>query len=306
MKSLFHLLALCTTLLLAPALHADRVSEASPISLRDFKLVGNLTSDRANFTLTATAHVENSKGGSLELLNGAVALTEISEHKQDRAKWQLRVATNGFTAEFERGGDFPIQLRFAAAVRQRDGWNFVDFRVAPSPLEPIVLQGLAADTQFQFAGAARPDHAGKEFSSFLPSDGLVSLAWKEARPEAEGKLFYAAEMLSQITLSPGLMRQVALLDFKVMQGELSRVTLLLRGAGEVTRVQGDHVLSWNVEPAPDSQDRRLVVQLNQPQKDQFALQVQLQTPIGAFPQVADAVQVRPESATRFAGYFRIE
>ena len=133
----------------------------------------------------------------------------------------------------------------------------------------------------------------------------MKLSWKEARPEAEGKLFYAAEMLSQISVSPGLMRQVALLDFKVMQGELNRVALLLRGAGEVTRVQGDQVLAWNVEPVPNSADRRLVVQFNQPQKDQFALQVQMQTPLGAFPQAADAMQLRPEGATRFAGYFRI-
>src|SRR3974390_1167288 len=100
-------------------------------------------------------------------------------------------------------------------------------------------------------------------------------------------------MLSQISVSPGLMRQVALLDFKVMQGELNRVTLLLRGSGEVTRVQGEQVLSWTVVPGPDPSTRCLVVQFNQPQKDQFAIQVQMQTPLGAFPQTADAMQLRP-------------
>ena len=101
------------------------------------------------------------------------------------------------------------------------------------------------------------------------------------------------------------MRQAALFDFKVMQGELNRVTLLLRGSGEVTRVQGDQVLSWTVVPGPDATTRCLVVQFNQPQKDQFALQVQMQTPLGAFPLATDAMQLRPERATRFAGYFRI-
>ena len=101
------------------------------------------------------------------------------------------------------------------------------------------------------------------------------------------------------------MRQVALLDFKVMQGELSRVTFLLRGEGEVTRVSGDQVLAWNVEPVAGSPDRRLVVKLNQPQKDAFALQVQLQTPLGAFPQTTEAMRLQPEGATRFAGYYRI-
>jgi hypothetical protein len=263
--------------------------------------VCDLNGDRAAFTLTANARVENSKGGSLDLLSGTVALTEVNSNP----KWRVQVEQGRFVLAFERRGDFPIQIKFNAAVRQSDGWNSVDFRVAPSTLQPITLKGLAEDTQFQFAGAARPERKGNEFLSYLPSDGTVKLSWKEARPEVEGKLFYAAEMLSQISVSPGLMRQVALLDGKVMQGEMNRVALVLRGAGEVTRVQGDHVLAWNVEPGTNSTERRLVVQFNQPQKDAFALQVQLQTPLGAFPQSADAMQLRPENATRFAGYYRI-
>jgi hypothetical protein len=112
-------------------------------------------------------------------------------------------------------------------------------------------------------------------------------------------------MLSQISISSGLMRQIALLDFKVMQGELNRVALLVRGQGNVTAVQGATVLAWNVEPVPNSTDRRLVVQLNQPQKEAFTIQVQMQSELGAFPQAVDAMQLRPEGATRFAGHFRI-
>jgi hypothetical protein len=274
---------------------------ANNITLENFKLVGDLTGEQAAFTLTATAHVENSKGGTLELLSGTVALTDVNSHKQ----WHVRAEQNRFLIEFEHGGKFPIQMKFNAALHERDNWKSVEFHVAPSTLQPIVLKGLEAETQFEFAGAARPERKGTEFISYLPSDGAVKLSWKQARTETEGKLFYSAEMHSQITVSPGLMRQVALLNFKVMQGELSRVALILRGEGEVTRVQGDQVLAWNVEPGTNGAERRLVVQLNQPQKDQFAMQVQLQTPLGAFPQAADAMLLRPDAATRFAGYFRI-
>ena len=275
--------------------------EARRVVLRNCKLIGQLGAQTAAFTLTATARVTNPKGGSLNLLSGGVALAEF----EPQPGWRVRLEQNRFVLTFDGPGEFPIQLKFNAAVRQRETWNSVEFHVAPSALQPLVLQGLGADTQFEFAGAARPERTGSDFISYLPSDGTVKLSWKEARPEAEGKLFYAAEMLSQISVSPGLMRQVALLDFKVMQGELSRVTLRLRGAGEVTRVQGDQVLAWNVEPVTNSADRRLVVQFNQPQKDQFAIQVQMQTPLGAFPQTAEAMQLRPEGATRLAGYFRI-
>ncbi len=271
------------------------------ITLQDFKLTGDLSDDRAVFTLSAVAKVESSKGGAVELLSGAVGLTEVGAHP----KWELRAEQGRYVAVFEGSGKIPIKLKFTAAVKQDGNWNNVDFRVAPAAVQPITLQGLGADTQFEFTGAARPERTGNEFISFLPLDGAVKLSWKEAKKAEEGKLFYAAEMLSQIVVSPGLMRQTALLDFKVMQGELGRVTLLLRGEGEVTRVQGEQLLAWAVEPVANSTDRRLVVRLNQPQKDAFALQVQMQTPLGAFPQRADAIRLQPENATRFAGYFRI-
>ncbi len=275
--------------------------ETRQVVLRDFKLAGTLAEQNSAFILTATARVTNPRGGTLALLSGGLALTELAPHPD----WRIVSGGGRFTLVFDKPGDFPLVFKFNAAVKQNGAWNTVDFRVAPSALQPIVLQGLAADTQFQFAGAARPERMGADFASFLPPDGSVKLSWKTAAPEAEGKLFYAAEMLAQISVGPGLMRQVALLDCKVMQGELDHVTLLLRGAGEVTRVQGEQVLAWRVEPGAKEEERRLVVQFNQPQKNQFTLHVQTQTPIGAFPQTADAMQLRPEGATRFAGYFRI-
>lgn len=275
--------------------------ETRQVVLRDFKLTGTLAEQNAAFILITTARVTNPKGGSLALLSGGIALTELAPHPD----WRIVSSGGRFVLVFDQAGDFPLAFKFNAAVKQNGPWNAVDFRVAPSALQPIVLQGLAADTQFEFAGAARPERTGNDFASFLPPDGAVNLSWRTAAPEAEGKLFYAAEMLSQISVGPGLMRQVALLDCKVMQGELDRVTLLLRGAGEVTRVQGEQVLAWKVEPGANAGERKLLVQFNQPQKDQFTLHVQTQTPIGAFPQAVDAMQLRPEGATRFAGYFRI-
>ena len=271
------------------------------VTLSDFKLTGDLGGEVAAFTLTASAKVEDAKGGSLALLAGPVALTSLGA----QPGWRMSADQNRFVANFDRGGIFPIEVHFNAAVTQSNDWSAVGFRVAPSAVQPVVLQGLAADTEFQFASAARPERTGTNFLSYLPVDGAVQFAWKKSRPEAEGKLFYAAEMTSQISVSPGLMRQAALITGKVMQGEMNSLVLRLHGAGEVTRVQGDAVLSWNAEAITNSDDRRLVVQFNQPQKDAFAILVQMQTPLGAFPQSADAVQVQPEGATRFAGTFRI-
>src|ERR1700677_4474777 len=246
------------------------VKSQAGVTLENFKLRGDLRGGQAVFTLTATVKVENGTGDSLDLIDGAVALTSFDV----LAKCHLRASQNQVMAVFERRGMYPIRVQFRAAVSQANDWNGVDFRVATSALQPIVLEGLAAETQFLFDGAARPERRGEEFVSDLPAGGGVKFSWKEARPETEGKLFFAAEMLSQISVGPGLMREVGLLNFKVMQGELSRVTMRLRGAGEITRVQGDSVLGWSVEAVTNSADRRLVIELNQAQRDQFAVQVQ--------------------------------
>src|SRR5262249_48617365 len=152
-------------------------------------------------TLTAIARVRDPKGGKLNLLSGGVALTALEDH----ADWRLRFEGKQFVLIVDHAGDFPIKLDFNAAVRQGPegsrGWSTVDFRVASAALQPFVLEGLAGETQFDFAGAARPERQGADFVSYLPAEGTVRLSWKQARPEAEGKLFYAAEMLSQISVS---------------------------------------------------------------------------------------------------------
>jgi hypothetical protein len=230
-----------------------------------------------------------------------VALVDMERNPDVR----LRHRDGRFEVVFDRPGTFPLQLKFNAAVRQNAHWSAVEFQIAPGVIAPVTLRGLAADTQFEFAGAARPERVDGTFRSFLPPDGAVKLSWKETRTEAEGKLFYAAEMLSHVTIRPGLMHQYVLLEGKVMQGELNQLTLLVRGQGNITVVQGANVLSWNLAPGAGPDERRLNVQFNQLQKDAFALHLQAQTELGAFPLAVEVMQFRPEDATRFAGHLRV-
>ena len=275
--------------------------EARRVTLTNFKLSSQIGDESAAFTLTATARVKNPKGGSIELLSGNVALTDFDKS----SRWRMKFENGRFIAVFDEPGEYLIRLKFNAAVHQSDTWNSIDLRVAASALQPLTLQGLPADTQFRFTRGARPERRGSDFITFLPADGSIQLSWKGTKAESEGKLFYSAEMLAQISVAPGLMRQLALLEGKVMQGELSRISLLLSGEGEVTRVQGEQVLEWNIKPVANSQNRRLNIQFNQPQKETFTVQVQTQTPLAAFPAAFDAMRLLPEGATRFAGYYRV-
>src|SRR5439155_19985404 len=153
-----------------------------------------------------------------------------------------------------------VELKFKAKVSWKEEWNSLSFEVVPSVLRPVILRGLSADTQFQFAGAAKPERQDSAFVSYLPSAGKLQLQWKEAKTEELGKLFYAVQGTEQIAVGPGLLRQAHLMEYKVMQGELNQLVFELTGEGEVTRIRGDDILAWKIEPPDAANKRRLVVQ----------------------------------------------
>jgi hypothetical protein len=88
--------------------------ETRQVVLRDFKLTGTLTGQNAAFILTATARVTNPKGGSLSLLSGGLALTELPQHPD----WRIVSSDGRYVLVFDKPGDFPIQFKFNATVRQ--------------------------------------------------------------------------------------------------------------------------------------------------------------------------------------------
>ncbi|MBI1178579.1 LysM peptidoglycan-binding domain-containing protein [bacterium] len=330
------------------------LSAADPDALRvvfdQFQLTGNVSGDRAAFTLKGVARLKNPKGGELLVLSGGAALTELAPSKSYRIEYrspepyvvragdtlsgiarnnqfsvhELQIANNlgngvlqigqklvlprpgfmpGYYLVFDQPGEFPVELKFDARLNEHDGWRSLNFDVAASSLRPVTINGLAAETEFRSTSTSKPDRQGDAFVANLPATGGLTMEWKEARPEAEGRLFYSVESLGEITVSPGLMRQTHLFDFKIMQGEMSRVTLELAGEGEVVRVAGPDVLSWNIEGKGN--DRKLIVQLNQSRKTSFALAVYTQTPLGEFPLAMKPIRLRPESAVRFGGYLRV-
>jgi hypothetical protein len=285
-----------------PLLVTFQDPEAQHVTLSGFRLRGRVRDSQVAFVLNATAHVKNSRGGRLALLSGGAALTTL----QLPAEVRLGFENDQVIAQFPKPGAYPIELGFDAAVRSTNGWQTTDFAVAPSALQPLTIEGLEPDAELRLEDTARPQASTNGgFTSFLPANGRVRLAWKSARAEAQGKLFFAAQAMTQISLSPGLMRQVTALQLQVLQGELDRLTLRLSGNAGVTRVQGSSVLAWTIEEASPGNPRRLRIQFNAPQKGRADLTIQLEQSLASFPLAIDTPQLAPEGATRFSGHLQV-
>lgn len=134
--------------------------EARRVVLRDFQLRGDLSGTSAAFTLTATARVLNPRGGSIALLSGGLALAELEQ----AGDWRVRFTNNQFVLVFDKPGEFPIRVRFHAAVRPSSGWNSLEFQVAPSGLQPVSLAGPCPPTP-RSSWPARPDRSAAVVTS---------------------------------------------------------------------------------------------------------------------------------------------
>jgi hypothetical protein len=277
----------------------EKEADARKVAWEDFLLTGTFTNQDASFVLTGRAVVKPAEGGRLAVLGGKAALTSYPTNVD------LQFDQGWYWLRFHQAGVFPVELRFNARRIIQEGWNRLDFEVVSCPLRPVKLRGLPRDTRFQWDSAAKTEGVGEEYASFLPSTGPLQLQWKEGRAEERGRLFYSVQSTAQIAVGPGLLRQTHLMEFKVMQGELNQLSFDLTGDGEVTRIRGEDILAWKTEGPAPGQPRRLMVQLNQPRKDRYALVIQTQTPLGVFPLALQPLRPVPSQAIRFGGHLLV-
>ncbi len=279
---------------------AEADPDARKIRVKDFQLTGEIAGDAAAFTLTGKVRVNHPEGGELDLL-GAVALKRFAEYPNVSLNW----SGTRYVLKFARAGEFPIDLEFDAQVTDNGSLKQVSFDPPAAALRPVSVKGLPAGTQLFMPGAAEPERKGDAFVSHLAAAGPLTLQWQPAREKVESRLFYSVEGLSQIVVSPGLIRQTQVMDYKVMQGEMTSLKLSLAGAGEVTRVHCDGILSWKVEGTGDANVRTLTVQLNQAKNDALMLTIQSEQALGAFPLTARPMRAVPDGAIRYGGHLRV-
>ena len=120
---------------------------------------------------------------NLKSAKASIAKQNIIGQVRTNAREVWLAGLGAFAAMQNEGGKVLSTTRgesikvFNALVNQNEGgWNALDLHVTPTALQPIVLEGLAQDTQFQFPGAARPERKGSDFVSYLPSDGSVKFS----------------------------------------------------------------------------------------------------------------------------------
>jgi hypothetical protein len=279
-------------------------------ALADAELTGVRIEGRLNeaarsvdFRLRGQARAERA-GARLRVLSGRAGLS-------DRAAgdgWHIELVRAGdgdaYEIVFERKGVFPIELGFAAAVREDGDWRRLEFQMPAGTVVPVVIGGLADSVEFDPAAAVVLASVAGGWQGFLPADGRAALAWKRTREKSEGTLFFTSTEQTEVRVGAGLLRQASQIAFRVLQGKLNAVRLKLDGPGEIVGVDGTNVLGWKVVAA-DGGAHELEVRLSRPFESEGTLVVRSQSALGGFPVRAEPLRLTPQGGVRHAGFVRV-
>ena len=277
-----------------------------PVELTDTTLEGSLDENgqSVSFRMRGIAHVTQ-PGAEIPILSGNAAVNQVPTAEPFRLRLSYDGEAPCYKLVFPDTGTFPLSLDFVATLSgSRANWQCVDFAVAAGAIVPVRLKGLGERLEFERDPSTvmliRDQDA---WVGFLPATGRAHLQWRTARRIGEGKLFFATTARVDATIGAGLLRHEHLIEFQVLQGELSTIELALHGPGEILDVQGKSIASWKVTGEGDT--RRLDVALSQPITDASQIAVRCQTPVGAFPIRVEGLRLEPIGAIRHSGLLRL-
>jgi hypothetical protein len=168
---------------------------------------------------------------------------------------------------------------------------------------PVRIEGLGKGGEFDASQTVVPVFAENQWKGYLPASGKATMAWREADKVADGSLFFSSTETTDVRVGSGLLRQMTVVDYRVLQGKLADLNLTLEGPGEVLSVSGGQVLGWKIRE--EAGKRRLEVKLSRPIEGSARLIIEAQAALGGFPVKAQALRMSPEGTLRHNGWLRV-
>ncbi|HSP41782.1 MAG TPA: hypothetical protein VLO11_02825, partial [Luteolibacter sp.] len=277
---------------------------ARGLELRNTVLTGRVSDDgnSVSFHLTGMARSER-VGATVELLGGSAALTSgLTDGTMHVA---LRESGDAWVYDLvaDLAGEFPVSIRFEVPVTRKGDWRQLSFTMPSGVVVPVRIDGLDGGVSFDPSLAVVPERNDNQWRGFLPANGNAAMAWREKDQVADGTLFFSSTATTDVRVGSGLMRQMTVVDLRVLQGKLGELKLDLDGPGEVLSVSGESVLGWNVREA--SGKRSLEVKLSRPIEKADRIVIEAQAALGGLPMKIDALRMTPVGALRHSGWLRV-
>ena len=140
--------------------------EAVGAVVRTSEVEGEISDGVARFVYRGRIQVKDPRGGVLEVLRGAVALTTFPEG----TGWRLMQQGDRYSVRTDRSGEFSIELRFDAAIAEAEYKTELtsDEEHGLSEVEITLANGSSVIIDWELATHVEFQRATEIYKSFLP------------------------------------------------------------------------------------------------------------------------------------------
>ncbi|MBI4845661.1 MAG: hypothetical protein HY810_04205 [Candidatus Omnitrophica bacterium] len=155
-------------------------------------------------------------------------------------------------------GSYSVQMQFTALVEQKSDRKILKIGINPASVSKLSLLFAGTDLDIQtlssISAQIKPKGKETEFTAFLGASKSIEVSWF-AKPTALAKaeLLFNSENNSLINIAPGLVRTKTFLNYKIIQGRLSRFSVSLPQDVNLLTVRGENLKNWNVRKEKNKQ-----------------------------------------------------
>ena len=295
------LAGLMAMLVMCGAAHA-----AEPVKVKDLTLDGKIEGENIVFTLKMKAEGLR-KGTALPLVLGDVAYIDgriPSSCEVTREGDQYMLVHKGGWG----GSSADIEFRFASRPVKNGDWRETSFSIPSASIRKLSVECDRDDLEVKFPGALdvqRQQTKDKKtiVTAFLGLTGKFAVNWKPEIKKFDSELVVSCEASTIATASVGALKIDSIFTYRVIQGELSNLTLALPDVN-VTQVRGENIQEWKLDKS-DPKSPKLIVNLSRPEENVYRLQVESEMVLPKFPSKFDLPVFTPQNVLRTSGFLLV-
>jgi hypothetical protein len=244
----------------------------------------------------------------IPLVSSAVGLVDV---KVNRGTSYIVMKSGKYYLMIDRPGRYSLEIEFLIkASREREyGPGSFKFDTVPAPISQFEFTIAESDLQIFIEPSIKIEQKKDQNKTVawavMPNTSAVSVRWTKALPKEEitqvkltPKLY--ADIATHISIGEGVMRAESVVNYSILQSEVSTFTLNLPEDVNLLNVRGQELRDWKVSQKEGH--KRLDVFLNFGIKGKYQLAISYERDIGEGSVVATVPELKVVGVERETGY----
>ena len=291
------------------AILASSVVAMADVTVDDVAVRAELSGENITLDLSFVAEAKRSRQ-DVVLIAGDVVLDAV--HRPGSGfTLAYDAADQAYRMRLSKSGRHEIKATFAARAQHLADatWREATFTVPHARMRRIEVVCDRTDLEVQFPDAMRVERRMADgrliLTALLGADRPFIVRWKPQVQKLDAELVLAGEANVIATIQPGVLRLDTTVSYDIAQGQASQIRLAVPADLNITQVRGDHIRDWSLGAPDDEGTRVLLVDLNRPQTERYALHVLAERQLPELPGDLDVPVLQPLDVMRASGHVAV-